>query len=599
MVATLRDQCCFACLAFPCKCKIVEVPGKGIKEKSLHTAQHRSNRVLCVWYDLTVEGESFDNLLGVFFSSCQLSSGASRGIREMLPWPRMKAVLIGRSLKEIKTTNTCKFLSGSVDLFGFIGRRCKSSRRTVLLVDGDVHKIEEIKRATKSLEDTGDEVCTELFAPPGRMNNKKWRQFMEEAAVQFRPVPRSKDLSEEPNDQAIIAAIQEHSADNSFRCIALLTSDTGFCDTLKASTAVKSKPSFVVLVPEDRPMVADRYMDEGLEVMKVKSTKEEYGSCVRAILHADGFGSVELAERYQGFENRQSASEVMSFLEDLGYRENGEEEFLLPACAKFWLANNLGRLVVFPLQLSTISVHEVISSRKPSWVRYHQPCAFFLPQFYHGRVTESKRKTYGSALAFAIFRAGGPFMLQDSQQLTLQALKRLGYLDDNLNADEHEAMFCFINLAENKKCLRKMSLLPDRADRTQDVKEKLRLAFLSHASKGQWQIMKEGGPASKAVREILLAEGLLAKSHFGCSPTELLEPMKAYVKRHQLIPMSTFNGLACQINHHRHENPNKRVMSSFRRWRKFWRCEAKKVSVAKSSLWLFCLSGSCRVTTYN
>ena len=98
---------------------------------------------------------------------------------------------------------------------------------------------------------------------------------------------------------------------------------------------------------------------------------------VRAVLDTTGGGYVYLADPYAAFENSSVALNVSQFLEDLGYRKQGDR-FLLQASAKFWFANCLGSLTVFPLQLATLSVHEMMQAHE-HYERYSGDLAFLLP----------------------------------------------------------------------------------------------------------------------------------------------------------------------------------------------------------------------------
>ena len=92
-------------------------------------------------------------------------------------------------------------------------------------------------------------------------------------------------------------------------------------------------------------------------------------------------------------------------------------------------------------------------------------------------------------------------MLEDSPSLVVRALRQLGFLDDDFNSDVSEAMFLFINSAENKKPLRKSGMLPCPGDSPLDVDSKLRSAFLSHATPDTWQV--KSPTAVKPVVQIL------------------------------------------------------------------------------------------------
>ena len=72
------------------------------------------------------------------------------------------------------------------------------------------------------------------------------------------------------------------------------------------------------------------------------------------------------------------------------------------------------------------------------------------------------------------------------------------------------------------------------------------------------------GGTSERVQQILLKEKLLANSHFGCKSCQILDAMKAYVKKFQLEHKKTFNALARVIIHHSDKSPSKRAMIEFK-----------------------------------
>ena len=460
--------------------------------------------------------------------------------------PAMSAFLVGRSLRSRITSRKCSLRAKPADI--------------VLLVDADIHGIELIKQGISCLRKMG-EVQTEIFAPPERLENKQWAAFLQEPGITLRPVPRSTKRMHEPNDRAIISSMRKL-ANGSAPRIALLTSDGGFASAFVDLQA--SRSSFMVMVPEKSRLVAKCYEEiPGLELLKLRP-KEKSGSRVRAVLHADGTGSVHLAEPFdEMFDDDEMEQSVRNFLDDLGFSRG--TEYLSQAIPKFWLANNLGSLTVYPEFTSIPKVYNILneSRRAQSWKRYKSQAAFLLPTGTQGKITDKQRRIYGSRGARAVFRGGGPILLKDSKKLTSQALKRLGFLDDNLNADENEAMFCFINLPNNKNPLRKLGLLPEPTDNTRTVKEKLRQALLSHASPGEWQVRNKADNSTKKMQQLLQKEGLLSTSQLGCAQHEMLEAMKRYVKKHQLQRMQTYNGLACQLNHHSDPNPDKRSMIGF------------------------------------
>ena len=144
--------------------------------------------------------------------------------------------------------------------------------------------------------------------------------------------------------------------------------------------------------------------------------------------------------------------------------------------------------MVFPGEPSIMAVEEIMSQSDKLLRGYDQKLAFVLPFTARGHMMIRATKKYGNKVARGVFRGGGPFMLKDSPDMLPLAFKRLGYLDDGLNADVSEAMFCFINAFENKLTLRKMGMLPSPSSSSLDLQEKLHAAFPCHAQSGHCRI---------------------------------------------------------------------------------------------------------------
>ena len=120
-------------------------------------------------------------------------------------------------------------------------------------------------------------------------------------------------------------------------------------------------------------------------------------------------------------------------------------------------------------------------------------------------------------------------MVEDSQDLVSQALSRLGFLDSQWNPSLAEAMLAFVNVADNKKLLRKQfDALPSCDDTASQVEERLRYAFLSNGSSGQWGISPKDG----AAREILCREGFLPTE--AAARFEVLRAIKRFASKHGL-----------------------------------------------------------------
>eukprot|EP00435_Cladocopium_sp_Y103_P048113 s983_g14.t1 len=309
----------------------------------------------------------------------------------------------------------------------------------------------------------------------------------------------------------------------------------------------------MVLVPESNYDVLRAFDDANIKVLKLAAV-ELTGPQIRAVLDHNGDGSVHFADPYKAFDNTAKAAHVMAFLKELGFK--GDDGYLAPAAAKFWFANRLGSLTVFPSQLATISVHEVMQVQSDAYDCYSGDLAFILPVSSPPKNTKTCRQRYGSRLARQIFNGGGPFILQDSPDLTAQTLRRLGYLDDDLNDDLGEALFCFVNANVNKKALRLLGFLPSSGTRSSEVCEKLRAAFLSHDSRGEWQFIRKDEASMSSVLRLLHKDKVLASVEY--SPSEVFVAMKMYAERYGLPEMQTFNGLAVRILQSVEQGPDTR-----------------------------------------
>ena len=440
-------------------------------------------------------------------------------------------------------------------------RLTRLTASTELLVDADLHGIDQIRQAISLLNERDSQVRTTLFAPPRRVQNTRWSEFLKEPGVVLETVLRSVDHTAEPNDEAIEKTMRAFATRDDVRCIALLTSDNDFVDLMVELQT--SGVSTVVLIPDGKHEVLRRYNATNSTVLKLRKTGESDGPRVRAVLDTARGGYVHLADPYTSFYNGKDAARVKQFLEELRYRRPGDQGgYLLHASAKFWFANRLGSLTVFPFQLATVAVHKMMQARE-HYECYSGDLAFLLPIFAAGARSKKCIETYGSRFARQVFRGGGPFILQDKPELPAQVLRRLGYLDDDLNADLTEALFCFVNASRNKTQLRKMGLLPLPGATSLTVCNQLRAAFLSHECSGLWQRLQKDEDSMGPILRILRKTKVLGKGKYDKS--EVLAAMKGYQKRCGLPPMQTFNGLAVRMLRSVETNPTKREVLEIRK----------------------------------
>ena len=165
----------------------------------------------------------------------------------------------------------------------------------MLLVDADSHSVEEIRKGVAVLTQKYGDVKTSVFAAPRRLENSKWKQFLQEPGMEFRPVPR-RHLVGEANDQEIFDEMQCLAESNSTKCIALLVSDKDFFD---CSQALASRgQEVVVLVPAANTNVLRKYEELGVPVLELPHGGAAPKVRVRAVLETDGGGSVQLADAW-------------------------------------------------------------------------------------------------------------------------------------------------------------------------------------------------------------------------------------------------------------------------------------------------------------
>ena len=255
-------------------------------------------------------------------------------------------------------------------------------------------------------------------------------------------------------------------------------------------------------------------------------------------------------------DNSRDVDFCEEFLRGLGYVCKSSREHLSHGTAKFWLANGLGSLIVYPPVCAVKAVCAVAKSYSGRrWVECGDTgeAAFLLPKPAPGKPSNTQLKIYGSTEARRVFKGGGPFVLPDSENLVPKVLRRLGYVDDSLNSDLAEARMVFVNAPDNRYALRKQGLLllPVLTDAGSHVDNILREAFLSHLSSGHWRLP----PSDDKVRELLCREGYTA-SH-AAAKSHVFEAMARYSRRHHLPSMQTYHGRVFQILYSRDTNPSK------------------------------------------
>ncbi|CAE7200151.1 unnamed protein product [Symbiodinium sp. CCMP2592] len=403
-------------------------------------------------------------------------------------------------------------------------------------------------------------VHTTVFAEPGlpQRKNKKWPELLQEAGVSFHPVPRLSSVqARDPNDDVIAASVRKLCQSTAITCIAVLVSDQDYAEALQE--AIRSNKVVVAVCPAEKYRVVSTFEKMGVRVLRLPQQREEgSGTKIRAILDEDGGGHVQLAEAYPSnitVKDSQEEQAVIEFLRQLGYRPE-DSGYLIRQIARFWSTNALGPLTVYPTSLARKAVFELMGVTK-LWKLPQARQALFLPRTNTARVGTARKSKFGGKVACSIFEAGGPFLLQDSDDLVARALRKLGYLDSSLNRDLAEALLVFVNNSNNKQALRKIGALPSEQDQASTVGEALRQVFLSDCSPCFWYTAIKDAP----LRQHLCREGFL--HDVAADRRDVFQAMRSYAKKKGLPDMKSYLGYNFRIMADLQSNPRSRGSVEF------------------------------------
>ena len=164
--------------------------------------------------------------------------------------------------------------------------------------------------------------------------------------------------------------------------------------------------------------------------------------------------------------------------------------------------------------------------------------AYCTPLARCSKLSKEAAHKYGGIRQRRLFLGGGPFVLEDSDDLSERMMKRLGYLD-GYNTDIHEAGFVFANVSDNKHNLRQMGMLSDSLF----LMSQLRSAFLADLT-AQWHL----APVDSQVRAFLLQENYIRSEKAG--KQKVWKAMRKYARKGHLPgpDLKSYNGLVWRIN---------------------------------------------------
>ena len=415
-----------------------------------------------------------------------------------------------------------------------------------------------IESAMSMLESEGLSVNAELFAAPGYRQNSKWNQFIQQATVTFRPVARQGGVRDS-NDDAIIARTRKLARSPKVTCVALLVSDADFVEVVDEMAKVGKR--ILVIIPSNKRSCLSAFCLTSAEVLPLVQ-KPAPQPRVAAILHGHGQGEVQLGHFVEPEIEDRDIAEIWRVLLNAGFelerKHMSRMSSLMPCLAKFWLQQCHSSLTVFPASCALNAMRARIrAGLGPLTARCNQDLAYLLP-LGSGSKTKKALELYGTKMAAQVFSGGGPLMLEDSTDIAMRMLLKLGYVDDELNQDLSGALLSFCNRTVNKRFLRKLSLLPQSGEGTATVLAKLRQALLSDQCPGTWSVP----PSDDVVRQRLCKDGLLDREE--APQAEVLEAMKEHFRQHGLPAQKNYIGCAGHfLGHLNSGNPTKRDVIKF------------------------------------
>lgn len=437
-----------------------------------------------------------------------------------------------------------------------INIRTQSTNRAVLLVDGDSQGLVQVKAAVNLLRTKGAlQVKVLLFAEPAA-RSKLATLVLESATCEFRPVPRLHGSKGEEVDRAMTIEAELLKQTSEVTMAGFLSCDADIVPAAH-SLAACGKQVFGI-VDSSRVGLANLFAQAGVEVLQLQLKSKSTLPKMKALLHADGKGSVVPSLSEWNLDS--DPTEIKVFLQENGY-VRGLLPPLAPGIVKFWWHCDRNQdLTIWPLSFAIAYMRLHVSTRaKLQFTPDLNTNIFVLPV---GATTTIKlsaieEANYGTATCRSVALGGGPFFIEDSKDCFEVILRRLGFLDDSLNADVEEAEDVFWSKCKNKAVLRQAGIRINQADPALERHLHARRALLSDSFGGQLQIC----PTWIDIRQLLRSKNLLKSAH--ATKEEFLDAAKWFSNNLGLPHKKTLNGTAQQLTEHLMPvNPMKRSLST-------------------------------------
>ncbi|CAK9074319.1 unnamed protein product [Durusdinium trenchii] len=346
----------------------------------------------------------------------------------------------------------------------------------------------------------------------------------------------------DPNDIAISLEAARLVFQENVDAIALAAADLDFLYLVEVLQRHGAR--VLVLLPRQCNAGVARAFRETAEVEWFSFAEEaERQPKKKMLLSSKRCSSVFEDLKAEDFDHGEVGLEMMdqlrAMLLDWGYLED-QTQALLPAVAKFAVLHELEDFPLWPKSLAYTQLAKVIS-KHGVWKRNDHRLIFVLPC---GPATASKKwlEACGSSKAVSYVRAGGAFLLRESEAVALEVLQRLGYYGD-MNEDLSEAIDIFASMKSNDQALQVSGLSIKPHFSVHRKMALLHAALVSPRVHGEWHI----APGDDLARRFLVARGLLAGGQ-GADRKEVWRALESFLEQSELPRPRSYNAAVKQLN---------------------------------------------------
>jgi len=420
--------------------------------------------------------------------------------------------------------------------------QCHQGRqeRIALLIDGDAFGPSAWAPAVAEARKKGHVVCARVFCPADFSRSKTWMKAAADLGIQFETVHRRAGGAKDPNDMAIAMEASRLLSLREASCVAFVVCDMDFTYVAERLHAL-GHTALAVLPEGSSNRLVQAFRQVCADVVRFQQHQDgPHAPKKKLVLHLNGEGSMEDASTKEVWESGPDESAIAERLLELQYLSSLDDP-LVPGLAKLYRAEQIGPLVVWPTSIALHQAASVLASSSKSWKANPGNLVFALPMSGGGKGSIGK---YGTINCARFARAGGPFMMFDSEFLVAAVLQKLGYVDRDFNPDVTEAIDVFCRMKLNKRALASIGLriAPTFAPHTKIAL--LHGALVSPRTTGTWQL----APSDAHLRTVFAHRGLISHEH--APQSEVCLALKAYVQKHALRCWKSYNGLVTEVLHY-------------------------------------------------